>query len=119
MFLVVGWRDISARAREEELKMTEVSRHFSIAGWWYVPPSRQPEIPLSLSLLTIGSTLSSLLLSLLRRYNVNVESYMYRVLFYNNQKKRYMYLKTGAVAAPASSSATCTRDGTSCTYTCM
>lgn len=43
MFLVVGWRDISARAREEELKMTEVSRHVSIAGWWYVPPSRQPE----------------------------------------------------------------------------
>lgn len=62
MFLVVGWRDISARAREEELKMTEVSRHFSIAGWWYVPPSRQPEnslslsFSLSLSLLTIGST---------------------------------------------------------------
>lgn len=73
MFLVVGWRDISARAREEELKMTEVSRHVSIAGWWYVPPSRQPEnsLSLSLSLLTIGSTLSSLLLSLLRRYHVN------------------------------------------------
>lgn len=49
MFLVVGWRDISARAREEELKMTEVSRHVSIAGWWYVPPSRQPENSLSLS----------------------------------------------------------------------